>query len=389
MIENPLSLRRTRRTTRNHGPLSGRNNNGNPLDDAGMERAGCAPLGFTFMQTETPRRVLIIQLRRIGDVLLATPIFRALRMAWPTAEITLLLETPFEPVVRHNPHIDHVIALPRKQSLRRNMKAILDLRKRRFDVVIDLLGKPRTALWSWLTGAPRRVGFAEKGRCLFYTDSVAIADPLAYSACHKAELLKPLGIEATDWRLEFPVHESDRHATREEIATLPPRSRLFAVAPGSRRDDKLWMPECFAETADRIADEHQMLPLFVCGPGEESQVEAVRARMKSPSWFNANRPSLPRVQATLEQCALFVGNDTGLRHMAVAAGIPTVAIFGQPCPSNWTPPNDPRHQSLGADPNVRGARATTSDGRTCLSSITVESVLRAARKALTAAEKNA
>lgn len=337
------------------------------------------------MQTETPRRVLIIQLRRIGDVLLATPIFRALRAAWPAAEITLLVETPFEPVVRHNPHINRVISLPRKQSLRRDVKAILELRKEQFDLVIDLLGKPRTALWSRLTGAPRRIGFAAQGRCLFYTDAVTITDPLAYSACHKAELLKPLGIEIADWRLDLPVHASERLAALKALTTmkLPAHRRLVAIAPGSRRTDKLWMPECFAEVADRLANEHALTPLFVCGPGEEAQVAAVRNQMKSPSWFNANRPSLPQVQATLEQCALFVGNDTGLRHMAVAAGIPTVAIFGQPRPSNWTPPNDPRHQSLGADAKVRAVRDSSSDGRRCLSSITVESVLQAVRKALT------
>jgi len=339
---------------------------------------------------QAPQRILVIQLRRIGDLLLATPMFRALRAAYPAAEITLLVERPFEPVVRCNTHLDHVIVSERKQSLARNLRDIVALRRARYDLVIDFLGKPRTALWSWLTGAPRRIGYAAPGRRFFYTDNATVERPDDYTVLHKAVLLQPLGIAVTDLRLEFPVAAADQAWARDHLAALGAGAgaRLAAIAPGTRREDKLWPADRFAAVADRLVEAHGLTPLFICGPGEEDQIEAVRRLMKRPSLAGAERPPLPRVQALLERCALFVGNDTGLRHMAVAAGLPTVAIFGQPRAVNWTPPDDPRHRSLDIDPDCKRHCTFPQCGRECLTGISVEAVLQAVDGVLAAGGKS-
>jgi len=159
-----------------------------------------------------PHRILLIQLRRIGDVLLATPAFRAVRRRFPGARIELLIEPAYTPLVSRNPHLDEVIAVPRRQSFARDLAAIAELRRRRFDLAVDFLGKPRTALWSRLSGAPRRIGYDTRGRRWTYTDRVPPGDPAAYTVRHKAALLAPLGAELDDERLEFPIDAADRDA---------------------------------------------------------------------------------------------------------------------------------------------------------------------------------
>lgn len=324
-----------------------------------------------------PSRILIIQLRRIGDVLLATPIIRELRRAFPLAHISFLVEAPFEPLVRRNPYIDEVVVTNRRQSLRKDVAMIARLRQSHFDLSIDLLGKPRTVLWSWLIGAYRRIGFASRECGFLFTDSVSPGSPDAYSVLHKAALLEPLGIDVVDLRPEFRIGVNARSAVVDQLRAwhLGSSARLVAVAPGSRREEKRWPGDRFAAIADRLVERHGVVPVFVCGPGEESQVEVTRASMHSPSCFASDeRPPLDQVQALLERCCLFVGNDTGLRHMAVAAGVPSVAVFGQPRSCNWTPPDDLRHRSVESDPGCKLACTFPDCGRECLLDVSVDDV---------------
>jgi ADP-heptose:LPS heptosyltransferase len=329
-------------------------------------------------------RVLLIQLRRIGDVLLATPLLRALKSARPGIHLAMLVEEPFAAVLRHNPHLDELIVTRRKLTFVESVALVRRLRAGRFDVCIDFLGKPGSALKARLSGAHRRIGYAARGRGLFYTDSISPGDPRAYTARHKAALLAPLGIGVTDMRLDFPVGDDDRAAAAARLRAcgVADDARLVAVAPGTRREDKCWPADRFAAVTDRLVERHGLAPVFVCGPGEEPQVEAVRAAMKHPARFNPERPPLPQVQALLERCALYVGNDTGLRHMAVAAGIPSVAVFGQPRACNWTPPDDPRHRSLDFDPGCKAACTFPACGRECLTGISVEDVYGAAEEVI-------
>ena len=328
-----------------------------------------------------PDRILLIQLRRIGDVLLATPAFRAVRRRFPAARIELLIEPAYTPLVHRNPHLDGLLAVPRRQSLTRNLAALADIRRRRYDLTIDFLGKPRTALWSRLSGARRRIGYDTPGRRWCYTERVSPGDPAAYTVRHKEALLAPIGAELDDESLDFPIEAGDRDAVARELAAAghDDETPVAALAPGARRDDKRWPAERFAELADRLVDARGCRVLLVCGPGEEDDARRVRRHMRHPCIFTEERPPLPRVQALLERCRIFIGNDTGLRHMAVAAGLPTVAVFGQPRPSNWTPPDDPRHRSLACDPGCKAACRFPRCGRECLLGVTVDEAWQAVR----------
>ena len=139
-------------------------------------------------------KFLLIQLRRIGDVLMTTPAIRLLRESYPDADLTFLTESPSDQVLKENPNLQEILLYRKPESLPESLRSFLNLRSRKFDCVIDFYGNPRSALMTRLSGAPMRIGFDFRGRSLAYTHPVKISGKFTYSAVDKTQLLRPLGI---------------------------------------------------------------------------------------------------------------------------------------------------------------------------------------------------
>ncbi|MDO8836057.1 MAG: glycosyltransferase family 9 protein, partial [Vicinamibacterales bacterium] len=217
-------------------------------------------------------KVLILQVRRLGDVLMTTPMLRALKASIPGVTTHICVEQDSLPAVRTNPNLDHAVLSPGGASLR----LVPELRRQQYDVVIDTLGSPASARLAYLSGAPVRIGPDRPWRRGFYTRPAPEHDR-TYSALAKLTLLAPLGIHSSDARIEvFPTREDAREAaTLWEGFGLDARARVVALSPVSRRADKVWPPERFAAVCDAWAGRAglRFLPLF--GPGEEPMVDAV------------------------------------------------------------------------------------------------------------------
>lgn len=304
-----------------------------------------------------PERILLIQLRRIGDVLMTTPALRALRHAYPSAHITYLTEPPSHQVFTHNPHVDEVWAVPRHGSWRERLALFSQLRRARFDLVIDFFSNPASALMTRVTGAQRRIGFDFRGRRWAYTDRVALPEARQYVPLDKGTLLAPLGVALGSPLPELPLGEAERTAASALLASLgvAPGDFLVALMPVSRQPYKVWPLDRFARIADWLIERHGAKVLFVHGPGEEEPVRAVRAAMRQAALPDHPVPGLLELAALLERCRLYVGNDAGPRHFAIAVGTPSVGIFGRPFPENWTPPGDGRHRTVAHDPGCKSA----------------------------------
>ena len=148
-------------------------------------------------------KFLLIQLRRIGDVLMTTPSIRLLHESFPNANLTFLTESPSDQVLNENPNLKEILVYRKPESIKELLGYLMHLRSRKFDCVIDFFGNPRSALMTRFSGAPMRIGFDFRGRSLAYTHSVKISGEVTYSAADKAQLLRPLGISVTDLRLDF------------------------------------------------------------------------------------------------------------------------------------------------------------------------------------------
>ena len=321
-------------------------------------------------------KFLLIQLLRIGDVLKTTPAVRLLRESYPNADLTFLTESPSDQVLKENPNLQEILLYRKPESLPESLRSFLNLRSRKFDCVIDFYGNPRSALMTRFSGAPMRIGFDFRGRSLAYTHPVKISGKASYSAADKAQLLKPLGISASDFRLDFFPEKKDQIFAENLFRKLGIEENDFVVSlsPVSRQPYKVWPADRFAQVADWLAEKYNAKLLFLFGPGEKHFIETVRASMKMPSLLDYNVPTLPETLSILQRVHLHLGNDNGIRHFAVAADTPSLAIFGRPWAANWTPPEQTRHRALEFDPGCKKKCFFPKCKLECLKGVNVDAV---------------
>ncbi len=305
-----------------------------------------------------PKRILLTQMRRIGDVLMTTPAVRQVREAFPDAHLTFLTEAPSDEIYRHNPRVDEVLVAVRHGGLAARVRLMAKLRRLRFDAVVDFFSNPGSAQLAWITGAPVRIGFSFRGRRWAYTHPIPPPEGLTYAAADKLLLLEPLGIAAQHGRALLPelfLTEPPRALAGATLARLGvgPEELLVALCPVSRQPYKVWPARHFARLADILIERYQARILMISGPGEEHFVDAVRAAMVHYALPSHPLTSLLELAALLERCHLFVGNDGGPRHFAIAVGTPTVAVFGRPFPEHWTPPGMTEHRTASYDPGCK------------------------------------
>jgi len=303
-------------------------------------------------------KILLVQHRQVGDVLMCTPALRALRRAFPRADITFLVEPFSLPAVRWNPRVNRFIVPPRRLGFRDFLSLHVRVRRERYDVVIDFFKNPKSAWLTWFSGAERRISFTGRYRNFAYNILVDMGDRRKdYAAVQKLRLLRPLGItEEKDCLPEFFVPPEDERWAEETLERLgvSPRDLLVAVSPVSRRPARRWPPAYYARLCDHLVSRWNAKVLLTWGPGEKDTVAAVAAAMHHAPLVDYPMPSLTQLAALFGKCSLFIGNDTGPRHMAVAVGVPTLGLFGPTPPSCWTPPDNPMFVSLRADPTREG-----------------------------------
>lgn len=324
-------------------------------------------------------KILCIQLRQIGDVLMTTPAVRALAETYPDAEIDFLTEIPAHQVYEFNPKVHRTIKIKRKNTLGEWADLIKTLRQNRYSMVVDFLGLPKTAFLSWITGAGIRIGFDFRGRSLFYTDVVPLPEGMHYAPLHKLHLLSKLNITDDNARLEFHITPQDRQMAKQilEKVGVEPGRPLITLSPVSRREYKVWPAKHFAQVCDYLISRYDAQILFLWGPGEYEFVRDVREKMEFPSLPGYDVPTLRETAALCELADLHIGNDNGPMHFAIAVGCRTVAIFGRPLAENWTPPDSSKHLAVEFDPGCKRSCHYPQCGLECINNLPVESVIPA------------
>ena len=280
------------------------------------------------------KKILVIQLRQMGDILLCTPALHALRKKFPAAKIAFLVDARFEPLLRLNPDLNLVMLRNPAESL----EAVATIRRvRRFapDLVIDYLANPRTALVSLLSGAKATLSYSNKRRSYLYDIK---AQPRGeYVAEEKLSLLKPLGIGGGDLDLVFNFPESANRRIDQLFAGFGIDEKDFVVALDlfHKRPARQWPVENFMEIADRLAEKYSAKVIITCLPENRPRAEqAVAKAGKKPSI--ASDLDLFELAALIKRARLFLGTDAGTKHIAVSQKTPSFTILG-PSGLQWTP----------------------------------------------------
>lgn len=334
------------------------------------------------------RNILIIKLRHIGDVLLSTPVLRALRDAFPDAQLTMLVNRGTEGVLAHNPDVSEILCLDKGTWLEQ-CRFVSRLRARGFDCVIDLTDGDRSAVISFATGAGIRVGFnaEHRWRGLLYS---AVAKPRPVDS-HRVEYdlcaLRALGLDPTRGMpavfLQAPEEQrAEQWLTEQGLAgeTPPP---LVMLQPGARYSLKVWPPERFAQLSDRLADRFQCRILLGGDQREREVAEQVARKSHCAPIVVAGKFSLLQYASLVKRCRLFVGNDGGAMHLAATVGTPVLALFGPTYPERWGPRGG-QTQVIYKGLDCRACYHPTClrGDDSCMRQITVDEVFEAAERML-------
>jgi len=322
-------------------------------------------------------RILILRLRRFGDLLLLSPTLRALRARYPEARIEALTSKSFSLVWEGNPHLDRL--RPLAPGWRDWTATMLEVR-RRYDAVLDFQSSPRSLPLVIASGAPIRVGWRKRGvRDWAYTHHAEGWDEPIYVAHNFIRFAGLVGVAAdADLRLDLPIAAADheRAASLFRQAGVDPQRPRVALSVVANVDRKRWPAERYAELADRLVGEFGAQLVLTNGPDEIGQVRAVVERMRQPpALWNYGPTTFGGLAAIYQRCDLWIGNDGGPKHVATAAGCPTLVIIKAGDERFWTDTRDPQQLAV-CDPQPR------LDDPDSLEGVTVEQVFVAARDIL-------
>ncbi len=344
-----------------------------------------APRNGTFAFDEL-RRVLLIRLSALGDILLMTPVLNLLRATCPQAQIDVLIKAEYRDLLRAHPGIARLLTFDSRQSLLRTLRS---LRTDRYDLALDLHRTPRSQLL--LRGLRAR-------RKLVYNKRVlrrALLVRLGWNTLRRmtpvpelyAAPLRRLGLTG---RLGPPTMHLDpesmeamqAHITRNLLDT--PHQPLLAVAPGARWPTKCWPVERFAAVAQELAREKWAAVVILGGPDEVQLARTLCDKLDVPVVNGVGTLSLMHSAALLSRCRLLISNDSGLMHMATALQVPVVAIFGPTVQEFGFYPFQARAEVV-SEPlpcrpcSTKGSVRCPRDHHACMQDISSARVLAAAR----------
>lgn len=294
------------------------------------------------------QKILLIQLRQLGDILLTTPCTRELRKRYPHAQIDILTHTMGRLILKDNPFISHHLTYGDTDSIPSQLKAIFALRRQNYDATIDFMYNPRSALWAYGAGSPLRIAFPSRRRWA-YNKIVPHLPYADYIVRQKFELLKAIDVSPSDESLILPWFERDLGPFRELSALhLKERERPRVVlSPTHRRPVRKWPLERYAALADFLVRKCHAYVIWVWGPGERDEVEKLQSMCLSET-FIAPPTRFSELAALMANCDFFVGNSNGPSHVAVSTQIPTLQLHGPTEAKAWCPSNDKHHSIQGA-----------------------------------------
>ena len=291
----------------------------------------------------TYRRVLITRMRFIGDIVLTTPVLRSVRAACPDAFIAYMGDGNAVTLLEGNPFLDEIISYnyARPGVLEQARVGFL-LKRKKFDIAIDLFGNPRSALLVRLSGAPVRVGPNRRERGRLYTLRVVDDGTPKTAVEFHNTYIAAAGIPPVATRTELFLSEDEKRDAASYLRWACGKDfrsagrPLVGIHPGATWPAKHWLPERFAELADRLRAKLGAQVILTSGPGDAGAVAAVRSRaVSAPAALNVL--PLRQLAAVISRCGVFVSNDAAPMHIAAALGVPTVGLFGPGEENIWFP----------------------------------------------------
>jgi heptosyltransferase-3 len=297
-------------------------------------------------------RILVIKLRHIGDVLLTVPAIRALRETFPNAHIAALVNSGTEDMLTLNPLVDEVMCYRREikghfitRRISEEIRLVKDLKKRAFDMAVDLTGGDRAALTAFLAGARYRLAYDMKGsgfigKRRLYTHLAPQPRPMTHAVLRDLGLMNSFGMDTSDLSVDIYAHPEDDAFVQRVLgeAGLGKGESFVHVHPTSRWLFKCWTDLSMAKVMDRLDESgHRVVLTSSADKAELERVKSIKALMRSSPVDLSGRLRLKHLASLSRRSLLFFGVDTAPMHIAAAVGTRVVALFGPSGAFDWGP----------------------------------------------------
>jgi predicted lipopolysaccharide heptosyltransferase III len=290
-------------------------------------------------------KILLLQLKRIGDLILTTPALAALRKRLPEAQLTLVVSKDCADLFPAISNVDRILIARRNL---RDLSLFFSVAARRFDYCVDFTRNDRSASLALLSGARRRVVSyrvreQSKTRARAYTDFVNVRMRDMHTIDYNLALVKPLGAhdDSTAPRLDLPqsAYEKANVLRRKWKVSKP----YVVLHPGSARQEKLWEPQRWAEIIDYVVRDNGVDLLLTSGPSrdEQAHVVAIKSNTRKKIIDLSGKTDLLTLAALIGQARLLVTVDSAPMHLAAATRTPQVILFGPTNPFHWRPRESP------------------------------------------------
>lgn len=292
-------------------------------------------------------RILFIRLRSLGDTVLSTPLYAALKAWRPDLRLSVLVEEPFDEALYRNPDLESVFPLQvhrikQRSTTMARWRTLRRIRRKRFDCCINLHGGATSAWLTGLSGARFRIGLQGYRNSFCYNVRTELPSPPPGGRWHSArfqlEWLNRLGLrKGPDPPARLFPDPGLRSVLQARLrdAGLQPSRPVCVIQPSSRFHTKEWTDAGFAEISDFL-QEHGYATLLVGTEEEKPKIRRVAGlcRTRPASIWGL---TISELTGVLDQASLFVGNDSGPTHMAAALGVPVLVLFGSSDSNLWRP----------------------------------------------------
>lgn len=336
------------------------------------------------------KRILIVNVNWIGDVLFSTPFIRAVREAYPDGHIACLVHPRCKEVLELNPAINEIIIYDEEgehRSLLGKAGLILALKKKKFDAAFILHRSFTKALVTFLAGIRERVGYPSKNRTKLLTKIVAEPAEEIHKVDYFLKIADSCGITAKSRSYEFFINDSHRNYIAELLRKegVSGKDVVLVLCPGGNWDPKRWKSENFAKLADDLCERYGAKVVISGAKRDLKLAEEIRGMMKNISIITCGRTNLKEAGALFERSNLVVANDTGTMHLAVAMKAKTIALFGPTSPDLTGPRGEGLYKVISKNDicDIPCYDFTCKDNR-CMSLITVSDVIKEADRMLKA-----
>jgi heptosyltransferase-3 len=348
------------------------------------------PLASARWDWRSVRRVLVVRLRSIGDTVLATPALHALRRFLPEARIDILLEDWVAPVLEGFGDVDNIITI-RRGSMSSRFAVVRELRAARYDVAFNLHGGTTATFLTRASGARHRVGFESYRYKFLYTDAAPPASSIwrqekTHSVEQQLALLGWTGVPVSDrppTRLAATPQASASVARRLRDARVGDDQSFALIHPAAAFESKTWDVRNFARVVEDLAA-RGLASIAIAAPHEAGILQALGAEARAPVVSFADL-ALQEITALAARARLFVGNDSGVAHMAAAVGVPSVVVFGSSNVAHWRPwtdaPAEVVREEMACAP-CPGYTCAEFDTPECIRRVRAESVIEAVGRVL-------